>query len=104
MAQNESHVPDCVVLLFPHPRQLPKAFQRMVQMIADDELLLSRLQPEITGHPTLVFIDAPGALLPVRELAGPQPSQWMNCPVYKPSDPDGIMLIVPVFCVPSRHR
>src|SRR2546425_9168544 len=43
----------------------------MFQVKADDGLLFPRLQPEITGNPTVVFIDAPVAASPVVELAGP---------------------------------
>ena len=39
-------------------------------MEPDDRFLLPRLQPEITGDPTVVFVDAPVALSPVIELAG----------------------------------
>src|SRR5437870_11405837 len=42
----------------------------MFQVKADDGLLFPRLQPEITGNPTVVFIDAPVAASPVVELAG----------------------------------
>src|SRR5207245_1508449 len=53
-----------------HERQSPIAFQGMFQVKADDGLLFPRLQPEITGNPTVVFIDAPVAASPVVELAG----------------------------------
>src|SRR5438132_14156079 len=43
----------------------------MFQVKADDGLLFPRLQPEITGNPTVVFIEAPVAASPVVELAGP---------------------------------
>jgi hypothetical protein len=54
-----------------HERQPPITFQRILQMETDDRFFLPRLQPEITGNPTIVFIDAPVALSPVVELAGP---------------------------------
>ena len=39
-------------------------------MEADDGFFLPRLQPEISGHPTVVLIYSPIALSPVVELAG----------------------------------
>jgi hypothetical protein len=54
-----------------HERQSPIAFQGMFPVKADDGLLLPRRQPEITGNPAVVFIDAPVALSPVVELADP---------------------------------
>src|SRR6266699_4614545 len=38
-------------------------------MEADDGFLFPRLQPEISGHPTVVLIHSPIALPPVIELA-----------------------------------
>jgi len=49
-------------------------------METDDGLLLPRLQPEITGNPAVVFIDAPVALSPVENLLARAPSQRMNRP------------------------
>jgi hypothetical protein len=49
-------------------------------MEIDDGFLLPRLQPEITGNPTVVLIHSPVALSPVVELAGVTPSHWMNRP------------------------
>ena len=42
-----------------HERQSSISFQWIVAMEPDDRLLLPRLQPEITGDPTVVFVDAP---------------------------------------------
>src|SRR5215470_1088163 len=39
-------------------------------MEPNDRFFLPRLQPKITGNPTIVFIDAPVALSPVVKLAG----------------------------------
>src|SRR5713226_5167922 len=54
-----------------HERQSPIAFPGMLLVEADDRLLLPRRELEITGNPTVVFIDAPIAFSPVVELAGP---------------------------------
>src|SRR6266568_6450174 len=53
-----------------HERQPPIAFQRILQMEADDRLFLPRLQPEVTGNPTVVLIHTPIALPPIVKLAG----------------------------------
>src|SRR5437867_4615955 len=53
-----------------HERQPPIALQRILQVEADDGFFLPRLQPEISGHPTVVLIHSPIALPPVVELAG----------------------------------
>ena len=50
-------------------------------MKADDRFFLPCLQPEIAGNPTVVFVDATIALLPVIELAGAHP-QPRNEPPY----------------------
>ncbi|MGC2273063.1 MAG: hypothetical protein WA539_13870, partial [Candidatus Sulfotelmatobacter sp.] len=47
-----------------HERQPPIAFQRVLQMEPDDCFFLPRLQPEIAGNPTVVFVDAPVSLSP----------------------------------------
>ena len=39
-------------------------------MESDNRFLFPRLQPEITGNPTVVLVDAPVPLPPVIELAG----------------------------------
>src|ERR1700735_5242283 len=52
-----------------HERQSPIAFQRILQMEADDGFLLPWLQPEITRNPTVVLIHFPVARSPVVELA-----------------------------------
>jgi len=54
-----------------HERQSSIAFQGMFPVEADDGLLLPRCEPEITGNPTVVLIDAPVAFSPGVELAGP---------------------------------
>src|SRR2546422_3463925 len=71
----------------------------MFQVKADDGLLFPRLQPEITGNPTVVFIDAPVAASPVVELAGPhaQPvdeSSGADLGFFRPA-PDEIQHQVP---------
>ena len=53
-----------------HERQPPIALQRVLQMKPDDCFFLPRLQPEITGNPTVVLVDASVPLPPVIELAG----------------------------------
>src|SRR5262249_54050320 len=52
-------------------------------MELDDCFFLPRLQPEITGNPTVVLVDAPVPLPPVIELAGGHAQ-----PMDKPSDTD----------------
>src|SRR6476646_9182091 len=53
-----------------HERQPPVAFQRVLQMEADDSLLFPILQPEIPGNPAVVLIRLAVAFPPVVELAG----------------------------------
>src|SRR5712671_3206460 len=53
-----------------HERQSSITFQGMFPVEVDDGLLFPRCQPEITGNPTVVLIDAPIAFSPVVELAG----------------------------------
>src|SRR5882724_1126479 len=53
-----------------HKRQPPIAFQRVLQMEADDRLLLPILQPEIAGNPAVVLVHLAVAFPPVVELAG----------------------------------
>ena len=53
-----------------HERQPPVAFQRVLQMEADDGLLLPILQPEIAGNPAVVLVHLAVAFPPVVELAG----------------------------------
>jgi len=53
-----------------HERQSSIAFAGMFPVEVDDGLLLPRCQPEITGSPSVVLIDAPIAFSPVVELAG----------------------------------
>src|SRR5205807_10046694 len=53
-----------------HERQPPVAFQRILQMEADDGLLLPILQPEIAGNPAVVLVHLAVAFPPVVELAG----------------------------------
>src|ERR1022692_3622924 len=53
-----------------HERQPPITFQRILQMEIDDRFFFPQLQPEITGNPTVVLVDAPVALPPVIELTG----------------------------------
>lgn len=45
-----------------HERQPPIPFQRILSMEVDDGFLLPRLQPEISGNPTVVLIHSPVAL------------------------------------------
>jgi len=66
-----------------HERQPPIAFQRVLQVELDDRFFLPRLQPEITGNPTVVLVDAPIPLPPVIELAGGHAQ-----PRDEPSDAD----------------
>jgi hypothetical protein len=42
-----------------HERQPPIPFQRILQIEADNGFLLPRLQPEITGNPTLCSFTRP---------------------------------------------
>jgi hypothetical protein len=42
-----------------HERQPPITFQRVLPMELDDCFFLPRFQPEITGNPTVVLVDAP---------------------------------------------
>src|ERR1035437_6464238 len=51
-------------------RQPPITFQRVLQMEADNGLLLPILQPEIAGNPAVVFVHLAIAFPPVVELAG----------------------------------
>src|ERR1041385_478867 len=53
-----------------HKSQPPIAFQRVLQMEADDRLLLPILQPEIAGNPAVVLVHFAVAFPPVVELAG----------------------------------
>src|SRR5712692_2140946 len=53
-----------------HKRQPPVAFQRVLQMEADNGLLLPILQPEIPGNPAVVLVHLAVAFPPVVELAG----------------------------------
>src|SRR5882724_7264346 len=53
-----------------HKRQPPIAFRRVLQMEADDGLLLPILQPEIAGNPAVVLVHLAVAIPPVVELAG----------------------------------
>src|SRR6202011_2167823 len=66
-----------------HERQPPITFQRVLQMELDDCFFLPRFQPEITGNPTVVLVDAPVPLPPVIELAGGHAQPW-----DEPSDAD----------------
>src|SRR5437870_8573864 len=73
----------------------------MFPVEAEDGLLLPRREPEITGNPTVVLIDAPVALSPVVELAGPhaQPvdeSSGADLRFFRPA-PDEIHHQVPHF-------
>ena len=52
-------------------------------METDDRFLLPRLQPEITGNPTVVLVNAPVPLPPVIEFAGGHAQ-----PRDEPSDAD----------------
>jgi hypothetical protein len=53
-----------------HYRQLPVAFQRVLQMEPDDGLLLPVLQPEIPGNPAVVLVHLSLAFSPTVEFAG----------------------------------
>src|SRR3954447_10670729 len=46
------------------------ALQRVLEMKADDGLLLPILQPEVAGNPAVVLVHLPVAFPPVVELAG----------------------------------
>src|ERR1051326_1887626 len=53
-----------------HERQSPVAFQRVLEMEADNGLLLPILEPEIAGNPAVVLVYLAVAIPPVIELAG----------------------------------
>src|ERR1019366_4734213 len=53
-----------------HECQPPVAFQRILQMEADDGLLLPMLQPEVAGNPAVVLVHLAVAFSPVVEFAG----------------------------------
>src|SRR5215475_14251102 len=53
-----------------HERQPAVALQRVLQMKANDGLLLPILQPEVAGNPAVVLVHLPVAFPPVVELAG----------------------------------
>src|SRR5215813_5240340 len=53
-----------------HERQAAVALQRVLEMKADDGLLLPILQPEVAGNPAIVLVRLPVAFPPVLELAG----------------------------------
>jgi hypothetical protein len=53
-----------------HERQSPAAIQRVLQMEADDGLLLPILQPEIPGNPAVVLVHLAIAFPPVVRPAG----------------------------------
>src|SRR5271169_6706161 len=68
-------------------------------MEADDGFLLPRLQPEISGHPTVVLIHSPIALPPVVKLArgDAQPmneSAGADLSLLRPA-PDKIYYLIP---------
>jgi len=66
-----------------HERQSSMAFQGMFSVEVDDGLPFPRCEPEITGNPTVVLIDAPVALSLVVKLAGSHAQ-----PVDESSDAD----------------
>src|SRR5580658_6440199 len=53
-----------------HERQPAVALQRVLEMKADDGLLLPILQPEVAGNPAVVLVHLPVGFPPVLELAG----------------------------------
>ena len=53
-----------------HKPQPPVALQRVLQMEADDGLLLPILQPEIAGNPAVVLVHLAVAFPPVVKLTG----------------------------------
>src|SRR2546430_9934162 len=59
------------------------ALQRILQVEADDGFFLPRLQPEISGHPTVVLIHSSIALAPVVKLTHADPQ-----PMYESADAD----------------
>src|SRR5262249_40384406 len=78
-----------------HERQSPIAFQGMFPVEVDDGPLLPRREPEISGNPAVVFIDAPVALSPVVELAGPYTQPVVPISVFFRPAPDEIYHQVP---------
>src|ERR1039457_4047520 len=82
-----------------HERKSPITFQWILQMETHDRFLLPRLQPEISGHPTVVLVRSSLALPPVVELAGSD-AQPMNEPsgsdlgLLRPT-PDEIHHLIP---------
>src|SRR5437016_3840049 len=82
-----------------HERQPPVAFQRVLQMEADDGLLLPILQPEIPGNPAVVLVHLAVAFPPVVELAGgdvepPDEPPGADLGLFRPA-PDEIHDLVP---------
>src|SRR5215831_12337499 len=82
-----------------HERQPAVALPRVLQMKADDGLLLPILQPEVAGNPAVVLVHLPVAFPPVVEFAGsdvepPDKAPGADLGLLRPA-PDEIHDLIP---------